>query len=72
MTILKVTNQLLLTLKDENQQITRENIRNTILKKCIPDIFKITFILTILNHFKPKRWLDLSAGWGDRLIGACI
>jgi 16S rRNA G966 N2-methylase RsmD len=31
---------------------------------------RITVILTILDYFKPKSWLDISAGWGDRLLGA--
>lgn len=25
---------------------------------------------SVLRHFKPTRWLDPSAGWGDRLISA--
>jgi hypothetical protein len=32
--------------------------------------FRITLALTILKLFKVKRWLDISAGWGDRLISA--
>ncbi len=32
--------------------------------------FRITVALTILNHFKPAKWLDISAGWGDRLLSA--
>jgi 16S rRNA G966 N2-methylase RsmD len=34
--------------------------------------FRITVALTILNYFKPKKWLDISAGWGDRLISALL
>lgn len=34
--------------------------------------YKLPYLLGILNHFKPKRWLDLSAGWGDRLASALI
>ncbi len=34
--------------------------------------YKITYLLGILNHFKPKKWLDMSAGWGDRLCSAFI
>jgi hypothetical protein len=33
--------------------------------------FKITLMLALLRHFQPKRVLDMSAGWGDRLMG-CI
>ena len=35
---------------------------------CTP--FPIPMVLNTLNLFKPKRWLDPTAGWGDRLIGA--
>lgn len=34
--------------------------------------FRISIILTILNIFKPKKWLDISAGWGDRLISSLL
>ena len=32
--------------------------------------FRTTIILSLLKFFKVKRYLDPSAGWGDRLIGA--
>lgn len=32
--------------------------------------FRITVCMTVLNYFKPKKWLDISAGWGDRLLSA--
>jgi hypothetical protein len=47
------------------------NIRETIFfntKLC--NNFRITVALAILQHFKPKKWLDISAGWGDRLLSA--
>lgn len=34
--------------------------------------FRISVGLTVINHFKPKKWLDISAGWGDRLITALM
>lgn len=34
--------------------------------------FRITVSLAILQMFKPKKWLDISAGWGDRLISAIL
>lgn len=34
--------------------------------------FRISVALTILNIFNAKKWLDISAGWGDRLIAAII
>jgi len=33
-------------------------------------LFNLIVCTSILRHFKPKRWLDPSAGWGDRLIAA--
>ncbi len=32
--------------------------------------FRISVALAILDLFKPKKWLDISAGWGDRLLAA--
>lgn len=32
--------------------------------------FRITVSLAVLEYFKPKSWLDISAGWGDRLLSA--
>lgn len=34
--------------------------------------FKISECYYLLNVFKPKRYLDISSGWGDRLISALI
>ena len=38
------------------------------LKSC--NNFNLTIVVTILKHFKPKRFFDPSAGWGDRMIGS--
>ena len=32
--------------------------------------FPVVMAMEILKHFKVKKWLDPSAGWGDRLIAA--
>ena len=32
--------------------------------------FHLVVCTSVLNYFKPKRWLDPSAGWGDRLVAA--
>ena len=34
--------------------------------------FRISVCLTVLNMFKPTKWLDISAGWGERLISAIL
>lgn len=41
-----------------------------IVKEC--DTFPLTVPLSIYRIFKPKRILDMSAGWGDRLISAIM
>ena len=32
--------------------------------------FRISVALTILKIFRARKWLDISAGWGDRLLSA--
>ena len=47
------------------------NLRETIyhnMKGC--NNFRITVAITVLKYFNPKKWLDISAGWGDRLLSA--
>ncbi len=34
--------------------------------------YKLTYLLGLMKLFKPRRWLDMSAGWGDRLLAAII
>jgi 16S rRNA G966 N2-methylase RsmD len=34
--------------------------------------FRISVSLVILKYFKAKRWLDISAGWGDRLLSGLL
>lgn len=34
--------------------------------------FRISVCLAILKMFSPKKWLDISAGWGDRLLAAVL
>ena len=34
--------------------------------------FRISVCLEVLKLFKPKKWLDISAGWGDRLLSALL
>jgi 16S rRNA G966 N2-methylase RsmD len=47
------------------------NIRETIFyntKLC--NNFRVSVALSVLQYFKPNKWLDISAGWGDRLLSA--
>ncbi len=34
--------------------------------------FRISILLALLKSFKPKSWLDISCGWGDRLLSALL
>jgi hypothetical protein len=34
--------------------------------------FRISLVISILKMFNARRWLDISAGWGDRLLGAIL
>jgi hypothetical protein len=58
--------------KEKNKQLVIYNdfieymYKNT--KQCTN--FNTTVVLSLLKLLKPKRFLDPSAGWGDRLIGA--
>jgi 16S rRNA G966 N2-methylase RsmD len=59
--------------KSRYKKVTPLNLRETIYsmtKSC--NNFRITVILAVLSYFKPKSWLDISAGWGDRLLGALL
>jgi len=49
------------------------NIREYLFEKTrFCNNFRISVGLTVLNHFKPKKWLDISSGWGDRLLCALL
>jgi len=53
------------------ETLTIPNIREIIYKNTkLCNNFRITVALTILKFFQPKKWLDISAGWGDRLLAA--
>jgi hypothetical protein len=50
-----------------------KNIQDTIFfstKLC--NNFPLTPAITVIKHFKAKKWLDISAGWGDRLMTAIL
>ena len=49
------------------------NIREYLFEKTrFCNNFRISVGITVLNHFKPKKWLDISSGWGDRLLTALL
>ncbi len=52
-------------------KVTIHNLREIIYQNTkLCNNFRITVGMTLLNYFKPKSWLDMSAGWGDRLLSA--
>lgn len=56
-------------MKNKNTSIPK--IRDIIYHKTkLCNNFRISVCLTVLEIFNAKRWLDISAGWGDRLIAA--
>lgn len=69
----KKNKKYILNILQQTKDINIKNIRDTIFfntKLC--NNFRITVALTVLNYFKPKKWLDISAGWGDRLMAAIL
>lgn len=59
--------KLLATQSKVSSSIIREQIWK-LSKECT--LFKNTLVYDVCKHFKAKSYLDISAGWGDRLIGA--
>lgn len=55
----------------DKKDITLHNLREFFYKN-VPECgtFKLTIVSSILQIFNSKRILDISCGWGDRLIGA--
>lgn len=46
-------------------------IRDTLYKETkLCNNFRISVALTVLKIFRARKWLDISAGWGDRLLAA--
>jgi RimJ/RimL family protein N-acetyltransferase/16S rRNA G966 N2-methylase RsmD len=56
------------TIDDETDIQTLRDIMYELSKFC--NNFRISVALAILGIFKAKKWLDISAGWGDRLLAA--
>ena len=57
--------------KNKLKNLSKQEMRKIIYKgvrTC--SNFNIVFSINILKIFKPKVWIDISSGWGDRLISA--
>jgi hypothetical protein len=60
-------------LKRQHLPETGYNYREEMYKRNKPcNNFRISVCLEVLRLFKPKSWLDISAGWGDRLLSALL
>ena len=60
-------------LKNKNIPITSHNLREEMYFRNKPcNNFRISVCLEVLRLFNPKSWLDISAGWGDRLLSALL
>lgn len=55
--------------KNKEILLLRENILNNV-RHC--NNFRVSVVLTILKLFNVKKYLDLSAGWGDRLLASLL
>jgi len=56
---------------DYGEPMTIFNIRETIFANTwLCNNFRITVAMAVLRRFKVRKWLDISAGWGDRLLAA--
>ena len=52
---------------------TKEDIREIMyMSTRMCNNFRISVAITVLRMFRARRWLDISAGWGDRLIAALL
>lgn len=66
-------NNIIKILKRKQLAINYYNLRDEMFmwnKPC--NNFRISVCLEVLKLFKPKKWLDISAGWGDRLLSALL
>jgi hypothetical protein len=60
-------------LKSQRKPITNNNVKDELYAlKLFCNNFRISVCLEVLDIFKPAKWLDISAGWGDRLISALL
>ena len=60
-------------LKQKHRPPTNYNLREEMYFKNKPcNNFRISVCMEVLRVFHPKSWLDISAGWGDRLLSALL
>ena len=65
--------QIIKTCQNKFNNLTIHNLRDIIFTETkLCNNFRITVASAVLQYFKPKSWLDISAGWGDRLISAIL
>ena len=69
----KNKNKIIDKLKKQNQELSIFNLREQMFKETkLCNNFRVSVVVTILKYFNTKKYLDISAGWGDRLLGSII
>ncbi len=65
--------KIIAKVKQKYGKITQHDIREELyqtIKFC--NNFQVSLAISVLRIFSCKKWLDISAGWGDRLIAAIL
>lgn len=59
--------------QEKYKEVSYKNLNDFVNKRLKPCTnYKLSYLFGILDIFKPKKWLDTSAGWGDRLLSALL
>src|SRR5690606_7588780 len=66
-----------IALDPEDEELTRRNGVRAQREQLFKEIrfcnnFRITLALSLIDFFGIDSWLDISAGWGDRLIASIV
>ena len=63
------------TLQQRKMSVNNYNVRELLYSRdarMFCNNFRVSVCLEVLDIFRPKKWLDISAGWGDRLVSALL
>jgi hypothetical protein len=64
---------ILINLYNSNVNINHKKVASSIYKQAkICTYFPINIVFGFIKYFNAKSFLDISTGWGDRLIAACL
>jgi hypothetical protein len=69
----KVISNIMTEMYNNNSDITPKKIAGQIYRRTkICTYFPVNIVFGFIKHFGAKSYLDISTGWGDRLIAACL